>query len=404
MIVEEYLNKIIISPDYFEVFPMGVGEFNSRGNVPGNLVDNSILDLKNQQLNNPMLPLLKLSDVDREYLLQKLEEYINRDITLANSTMRTQLQGAIKDLEEARKQLVATNNLAKAILDKSEIAVVTDNEALASQIEVINASFAQMKAQIGSLMEAYSNADSAVAQRVKTIEAGLNDKITSKVAEAQQAITTNVNGQINSLASTVRTLNSSVNGMDAKINEASSIATVASRDAQAGKNLAATMKSMLYVRGEEVLGWKAIYSDGSTGPSNTFKITTDKFKLMNPTTKQEFTFSVDSNGSLVLGDNVLLNTQKQKDIVHSVERYENNTSSVKSIRMANRFENGETAILFYAAPQIQQGITTLWAGKSYSGDNMQYSTFTMASHSGLVVLRLRTNVFDVTSHDQNFGR
>lgn len=355
---ENYINpNVFVTPDYLEVRPLGYNPDVQEGGNGGEQGGNS--GGTGGEF-NPFDHLTKLEQI--------IEDWINREYTFDGVDLKNKLKGIIKDIKETKSELVSVNGKIQAIVTNQDIAITTDDEALAQAIQRINAKFGEITSSIDTLRQSYASNDAAIAQKFEQLRAsipnasGIATEITKNV---ETKIDRAVDGKITSLTGEFSQLKTKVGKQEAAITEAKAIATQ-------GKNYAARVKSLATV-GDRVTGWQ--YADG-TGKTSTFEIMADNFRISN------------SNRSLspfvIVGDkirftgNVEFDQQKQRNTIIRIERYENNSSSPRSISVS--FPYGSQA----AIALISKGESVVFVGKSASGS--AYNSFVLPGGASAVLL------------------
>ncbi|WP_172201057.1 hypothetical protein [Campylobacter sp. RM16188] len=355
---ENYINpNVFVTPDYLEVRPLGYnpdtgneGNGGEQGGNPGGTGGEF----------NPFDHLTELEQI--------IEEWINKEYTFEGEDLKTKLKGVLKNIKELKTEVVSINGKIKAIVTNQDIAITTDDEALAQAIQKINAKFGEITSSIDTLKQSYASSNQAIAQKFEQLKAsipsagGIATEITKNV---QTKIEQAVDGKVTSITGDLTRLKTKVDNQEIAITDAKAIATQ-------GRNYAARVKSLATV-GDRVTGWQ--YADG-TGKTSTFEIMADNFRISN------------SNRSLspfvIVGDkirftgNVEFDQQKQRNTIIRIERYENNSSSPRSISVS--FPYGSQA----AIALISKGESVVFVGKSASGS--AYNSFVLPGGASAVLL------------------
>ena len=163
---DEFLNpNVFVTPDYLEVFPLGINP-DAKGGESGGSGENPGGGGGGGKFN----PFDYLTELD-----QIIEEWMNKNYTFDDVNLRNKLLGIIKDIKETKSQLVAINGKIKAIVENNDVAITTDDEALAQAIKKINAKFGEISASIEQIKQAYASADAAIAQKFEQLKASMPD-------------------------------------------------------------------------------------------------------------------------------------------------------------------------------------------------------------------------------------
>ncbi|WP_298086156.1 hypothetical protein [uncultured Campylobacter sp.] len=267
---DEFLNpNVFVTPDYLEVFPLGINpdakcdeNGGSGGSSGGGGSGGS------SGANNKFNPFDYLSELD-----QIIEDWMNKNYTFDDVNLRNKLLGIIKDIKETKSELLAVNGKIKAIVENNDVAITTDDEALAQAIKKINAKFGEISASIDQIKQAYTSADTAIAQKFEQLKASMPDAYgiaTEITKNVETQIKRSVDGKVSSITGDLTQLKTKVDNQDIKITNASAIATQA-------KEWAARVKSVV-TDGNRITGWQ--YADGS-GRTSTFEIMADNFRISN---------------------------------------------------------------------------------------------------------------------------
>ena len=366
---DEFLNpNVFVTPDYLEVFPLGInpdtkgGESGGSGENPGGAGGGGKFN-----------PFDYLTELD-----QIIEEWMNKNYTFDDVNLRNKLLGIIKDIKETKSQLVAINGKIKAIVENNDVAITTDDEALAQAIKKINAKFGEISASIEQIKQAYASADAAIAQKFEQLKASMPDAYgiaTEITKNVETQIKRAVDGKVTSITGELTQLKTKLGNQDIKITNASAIATQA-------KDWAARVKSVV-TDGNRITGWQ--YADGS-GRTSTFEIMADNFRISN-SNRSLSPFVIVGNKIRFTG-NVELDQFKQLNTIIKIERYENNGSGNRTIYPSFP-HNSQACIVLCSSGDNRVAFLGRDSGGGY------YGSFSVPPRSGAVMLYM--NQEDVIS-------
>lgn len=358
--------KVLISADAYKVIPIGVCNCGSGGSSSTTIIE------------KPQINMGGLTEEQRRDLLRQLENWINKEVSIANDTMRNQLSGAVQAMQEAKKKLEAATDLAKAILERDDLSIITDDQALASAIEKINAKFGAIGAEMNTLKEAYADADQAVSKKIEEFKATLpNDpSITNLITEKTENIARRVGDQVNTIQGHIRTITNNVNELNSKIDEYSTI------QSNGDKVVAGAGNVLTRGTGGEV-GWKYYDTSGKKwkDASSTFEIKADNFRISDPS-GTFIPFQI-KDGQIWLGSNVNFDVEKQLNTIVGIERVESSPHQ-RTFVMGEKFAKDNNAVIYWQTTDGSNKSGFDFIGQASNG-GMVNVPYTLQANSSAVV-------------------
>lgn len=351
-------------PDYWAVRPntgVGGGNTGENNNSGGNAGSGSGGDV------NVWDHLTELEKI--------IEDYLNKEYTFDNVNLRDKLKGVIKDVKELKTEVKAVNDKIQAIVTTKDVAVTTDNEALAQAIQQINAKFGEINASINELKQSYTSKDQALAQKFDELKATLpnaDDLSTQIMRNVETKINRAVDGKTSSITSDLSRLSTTVSGQNVKIDNASTIATQA-------KDYAARVKSVVTDSRGRITGWS--YGDGSNQQSK-FEINADNFRITD-SLRSLTPFEI-SGGKIKFGADVSFDQLKQTNTIIKIERYENNSSSSRTIYANFSSDSNACIVLWGNSDGSKSGVSFL-GRNGYGGF---HGSFIMPPNTAAIMLYL----------------
>ena len=351
--------NVFVTPDYLEVRPLGYDpDANNEGGSNQGGSGNSSFN-----------PFDHLSELDRI-----IESWINKEYSFDNINLKEKLKGIIKDIKETKTELASINGKIQAIISNNDVVITTDDEALAQAVQRINAKFGEISSSIDTLRQSYASQSEAIAQKFEQLRAsipsasGLATEITKNV---ETKIQTAVDGKVTSITGDLTRLKTKVDGQDITITNASAIATQA-------KEYAARVKSVATDGRGRITGWQ--YADG-TNRTSTFEIMADAFRISN-SSRSLSPFEIVGNKINFTG-NVNFDQLRQTNTIIKIERFENNSSSPRTIT-PNFVGNTNACVGLLSASNGDSRIFFL--GRDSFGSS--HSSYSMPANSACVLLYL----------------
>ena len=316
----------------------------------------------------PFNPFDHISELERI-----IEDYLAKERTFDNQNLRDKLRGTIKALEELKTEVKAINGQISAMVKNKDVAVTTDNEALAQAIQQINAKFGEINASIDQLKQAYASENSAIAQKFEQLKASLPGELTNQITKnVETKVEKGLDGKIRSMTADMTNLISRAETELVKVTNAAAIATAA-------KEYLAKVKSLITDKQGRITGWQ--FSDGS-GQQSKFEVMADNFRIAN--SSGTYTpFQIIGSKIYFSGD-VAFDQFKQTNTIIKIERFENNSAANKIIQ-ANFNSKTNACIVLYNVSDFSKSHVALLGRASNGTFNDQ---FLMGPNSAAVMLYL----------------
>ena len=357
------INKTIayITPDYLEVRPLGFNPEAGTGSGEGDEGGGTNAPV-------PFNPFDHISELERI-----IEDYLAKERTFDNQNLRDKLRGTIRALEELKTEVKAINGQISAMVKNKDVAVTTDNEALAQAIQQINAKFGEINASIDQLKQAYASENSAIAQKFEQLKASLPGELTTQITKnVETKVEKGLDGKIRSMAADMTNLISRAETELVKVTNAAAIATAA-------KEYLAKVKSLITDKQGRITGWQ--FSDGSAQQSK-FEVMADNFRIAN--SSGTYTpFQIIGRKIYFSGD-VAFDQFKQTNTIIKIERFENNSAANKIIQ-ANFNSKTNACIVLYNVSDFSKSHVALLGRASNGAFN---DKFLMGPNGAAVMLYL----------------
>lgn len=307
-------NKAIayITPEYLEVRPLGFNPELANGGGKTNKDDTPPTPAP-----IPFNPFDYLSELEKI-----IEQYLQKEFTIDNIDLKNKLKGIIRDIKELKSEIIATNGKIEAIVKNKDVAITTDNEALAQAIKQINAKFGEINASVDALKQAYASENSAISQKFEELKSTLPsaDNIVNKITHnLDNRIEKTVDGKVRSITADVSKLSSFVGDHAVAIQNNAVIARQA-------KEYASKVKSIITDSNGRITGYQ--FSDGSDKVSK-FEILADNFRIASSDVSY-VPFQIRDRKIYFSGD-VSFDQLKQTNTIIKIERFENNTPNQRMI-------------------------------------------------------------------------
>lgn len=350
-----------ITPDYLEVRPLGFNPEAGAGSGEGDEGGGTNTPV-------PFNPFDHISELERI-----IEDYLAKERTFDNQNLRDKLRGTIRSLEELRSEVKAINGQISAMVKNKDVAVTTDNEALAQAIRQVNAKFGEINASIDQLKQTYASENSAIAQKFDQLKASLPGELTTQITKnVETKVEKGLDGKIRSMTADMTNLISRAETELVKVTNAAAIATAA-------KEYLAKVKSLITDSRGRITGWQ--FSDG-TNQQSKFEIMADNFRIAN--SSGTYTPFQIVGGKIYFSGDVAFDQFKQTNTIIKIERFENNSASNRIIQ-ANFNSKTNACIVLYNVADLSQSHVALLGRSSRGAVN---DKFMMGPNSAAVMLYL----------------